>query len=77
MLAVASQYDIHSLRQTVLTFKFAVWKSFYRMRLFCSIVCTALLCVCFMCFKFDITSLKTNDKRKCYTDVKNIVNQTL
>jgi len=27
-MAVASQYGIHSLRQTVGTVKFAVWKSF-------------------------------------------------
>ena len=29
-MAVASQYGMHSLRQTVGTVKFAVWKFFYR-----------------------------------------------
>jgi len=50
--AVASQYGVHSLQQTVGSVKFAVGKSFTetvhslsRIRVFCFVFCTLLLCV--------------------------------
>jgi len=50
-LAVAGQYGIHSLRQTVGTVKFAVWKSFTdTVHIYNELIsfycCTFLLCLC-------------------------------
>jgi len=62
-MAVASQYGIHSLRQTVRTGKFAVWKFFFRdcsyldvLILFCLILYCTLVCVlCVLCLHFVAT----------------------
>ena len=46
-MAVASQYGIHSLQQTVGSVKFAVWKLFYR-------DCSYLVCACFVLLLYCI-----------------------
>ena len=49
-MAVASQYGIHSLRQTVGTVKFAVWKSFTEnVHLECANFVLLLYCECALC----------------------------